>query len=98
MKLKMKRLVAIVLAAAGCSGCPSPDSPLRPVQPTDTSSCGEACDHLKVLGCPESKGSTPSDPQSCRKDCEYVQNHGLSIRPSCWISIKECKELETVCK
>jgi len=93
----MKRFLLLLLVM-GCNGCPAPEAPLVPVQPTDTASCGEACDHLKVLGCPEAKGSTPSDPDSCRKDCEYVQNNGLSIKPSCWVSIKSCGELETTCK
>lgn len=94
----MNRLLLVVLAVAGCSGCPAPDAPLRPVQPTDTPSCAAACAHLKDLGCPEGKGSTPSDPNSCQNDCEYVQKNGLSIRPSCWVNIKSCEELETTCK
>ena len=43
-------------------------------------------------------GSDPSDPESCRKDCEYVQNNGLAIRPSCWVGMTSCDQLDTTCK
>lgn len=100
----MKKLFfALMLAvtSAALSGCPSgygEPPPLRPIQPPDTDSCEAGCAKLKELGCPEATGSEPADPESCRKDCEYVQNNGLAIRPSCWTGMTSCDQLDTVCK
>ena len=77
-------------------GCPSPY--IQPIKPADTSSCAPGCAQLKKLGCPEASGSNSKDPNSCVNDCTYVQNNGLSIRPSCWVTMTACSQLETTCK
>ncbi len=73
--------------------------PLRIVTPPDTDKCGDGCARLKDLGCPEAAGSEPSDPDSCRKDCEYIQREGgVNLSVACWSTIATCGELETKCR
>lgn len=94
--MKNVNIVALLVAVLG--GCPHTyTGPDRPVVPQDTHMCGAGCERLMELGCPEAEGSEPEDPESCRKDCEYVQENGLSVSPSCWAEMTDCDQLETDC-
>lgn len=91
------RTLSVVLLLALC-GCPHTyTGPDRPVVPPDTDMCADGCLRLKQLGCPEGAGSEPSDPDSCQKDCEYVQENGVALSPSCWAEMTSCDQLETDC-
>lgn len=89
-------VLALSVLLASCSG--SPDSYRVAPEPEGTDRCGAGCARLKELSCEEANGSDPSDPDSCRKDCEYVQREGkVDLNVACWPTISRCEELETKC-
>ncbi len=96
----MRKTALLLLLAILLSACPrrGTDGRPLPVEPGDTDRCVAGRARLKELGCPEASGSDPSDPESCRRDCEYVQTDGLvHLRPSCWETMTSCSQLETQC-
>lgn len=101
--MKPLRLVLAAVLVLSCAlpppvTDPEPGPGPAPVPPPEAGDCSAGCARLKELGCKEGEGSTPSDPDSCRKDCEYVETQGMvRINASCWRTISACSELDARC-
>jgi hypothetical protein len=94
----MKLVYAIVVAVlVGCAG----GIPVHN-KPDDTASCAGACAKLNELGCPEGKPLQPDKEhpkgQSCVEFCEYTQDNGHALNPSCVVKIEKCSDLEPLCQ
>lgn len=65
------------------------------VEPDDTDQCGDACEHLRYLGCPE--GMPLMDGTTCESFCIETHKQGFALAPSCVVTITKCEELESRC-
>lgn len=92
----MKRLFIIalfIMAAVACNGWKPPPAP---VPPKDTEDCPAACEKLRSLGCPE--GEPLEDGTTCEVWCKQTQDSGHALRPSCVVTITDCKQLHDCAK
>jgi len=86
-------LLGLALLGLGCGSIPIVHP--TPVDPGDRWMCGDACEHLRTLGCEE--GKPLQDGTSCEDFCETTQDSGHALRPSCVVTITKCAELDTKC-
>ena len=89
--------LAILFALAVLTGasCQRPSQMPVVIQPDDTADCGAGCAHLKKLGCPE--GDVLPNGTTCKAWCEETQKKGHALGPSCWVTVKECTNLDAKC-
>ncbi len=66
-----------------------------PIEPRDTAMCAAACDHLRLLGCPE--GEDLDEHTTCETFCIRTQKNGHALRPACIVHVENCALLETSC-
>ena len=94
----MKKLVAIVLLAAGCLPAPIPTPGLVP---DAGAGCEPACANLARLGCSSAQGSPgsdeiygTSDDVPCARVCADVEAEGIGLDTSCVARARTCDESE----
>jgi hypothetical protein len=88
----MKAFLLLALLAFRCVETPMPPpSPPGIDAGSAKSSCAEACNHLRSIGCPE--GSPDGD--TCEAICENAETSGLgSVNPTCLSKITTCDQID----
>lgn len=100
----MKRRITSLFVMVTMVSCTPPQPSPNPAPLSDTKDCGEACEAMRGLSCPQAEDLDPPITvdsgliRTCEDFCLYQQTQGHHLNPSCLKTIKSCEEINTICK
>lgn len=102
----MKKIITLILiiTAIGCANCgqsPQGEEPYIRTQP-GIEYCGQMCDLFKSMDCKpyyEDVMTEDSGSMTCKDFCEYEMRNSVQLNPKCLVeNLKDCSQIETICK